>query len=127
MSLSAVSPWFFNTSRDSDATSSLGSLCQCIITLSEKKCFLISNLHFLWHNLRPLPLILSLVTWEKRNSCPSFHWVDALARSEVFITAVENCTGDSTTGEKKKKKKTVKKSRCLSCLLLFVSFPLPFV
>ena len=34
------------------------SLCQCIITLSEKKLFLTSNPNLPWHNLRPLPLIL---------------------------------------------------------------------
>ena len=44
MSLSAISTLFLNTSRDWDSTTSLGSLCWCITTLSEKKFFLISNL-----------------------------------------------------------------------------------
>ena len=44
MSLSATSPRFLNTSRDSDSTTSLGSLCHCITALSEKKCSLIPNL-----------------------------------------------------------------------------------
>ena len=66
MYLSATSPHFMNTSRDSDSTTSLGSLCQCLATLPEKKFFLISNLNLPWCNIRPLPLILSLVTWEKR-------------------------------------------------------------
>ena len=35
-SLSATSPQFLNTSRDSDSTTSLGSLCQCPTTLTEK-------------------------------------------------------------------------------------------
>ncbi|KAK4810503.1 hypothetical protein QYF61_004283 [Mycteria americana] len=51
---------------DGDSTTSLGSLFQCLTTLSVKKFFLISNLNLPWHNLRPFPLILSLVTWEKR-------------------------------------------------------------
>ena len=38
-----------------------GQLCHCIATLLEKNCFLISNLNLPWHNLRPLPLILSLL------------------------------------------------------------------
>ena len=59
MSLSATSPWFLNTSRDSDSTTTLGSLCHCITSLSEKKCFLICNLNLPWHNLKPLPLVLS--------------------------------------------------------------------
>ena len=50
-----------STSTDSDSTTSLGSPCQCITTLSENKCFLISNLNLPWHNMRPSPLILSLL------------------------------------------------------------------
>jgi len=36
---------FLNTSRDGDSTTSLGSLFQCLTTLSVKKFFLISNLN----------------------------------------------------------------------------------
>ncbi|KAK4826673.1 LOW QUALITY PROTEIN: hypothetical protein QYF61_010682 [Mycteria americana] len=43
-----------------NSTTSLGSLFQCLIILSIKKFFLISNLNLPWHNLRPLPLSLSL-------------------------------------------------------------------
>jgi len=57
ISLSATSPLFLNTST----TTSLGSLCQCLTTLSEKICFLISNLNLPLHNLRPLPLILLML------------------------------------------------------------------
>ena len=35
-SLSATSPHFLNTSRDSDSTTSLGSLCHCLTALSEE-------------------------------------------------------------------------------------------
>ena len=45
MSLSTTSTRFLNTSRDSDTTTSLGSLCHCSTTLSEQKSFLISNLN----------------------------------------------------------------------------------
>jgi len=48
-------------SRDGDSITSLGSLFQGLTT-SVKKLFLISNLNLPWHKLRPLPLILSLVT-----------------------------------------------------------------
>ena len=58
MALSATSTCFLNTSRSSDSTSSLGSLCYCITTLSEKKFFPILNLNLCWHSLRPFPLIL---------------------------------------------------------------------
>jgi len=66
MSLSTTSKRFLNTSRDGDSTTPLGSLFQCLTTLSVRKCFLISNLNSPWHNLRPFPLVLSSVTSEKR-------------------------------------------------------------
>ena len=44
VSLSAISPWFLNTSWENDHTTTLGSLCQCLTALSEKKFFLIANL-----------------------------------------------------------------------------------
>ena len=44
-SLSATSPWFWNTSRDGDPTTSLGSPFQCLTALSEKKLFVISDLN----------------------------------------------------------------------------------
>jgi len=47
-SLSATSTWLLNTSRDGDSTTSLGSLCHCHTTPSEKKCFLVSNHAMLW-------------------------------------------------------------------------------
>ena len=41
---SATSPWFLNTPRDKDSTTSISSLCQCITALSENEFFLVSNL-----------------------------------------------------------------------------------
>ena len=66
ISQSATSTHFLNTYRDGDSTASLGSLFQCLTTLSVKKFFLISSLNLPWCSLRSLPLILLLVTWEKR-------------------------------------------------------------
>ena len=34
-------------SKDGDSTTSLGKLCQCLVTLTVKKCFLM----FIWHLL----------------------------------------------------------------------------
>jgi len=42
--LSATSTLFLNTTRDADSSTPLGNLCQCIVTLLEKKLFLIPNL-----------------------------------------------------------------------------------
>ncbi|KAK4832719.1 LOW QUALITY PROTEIN: hypothetical protein QYF61_025208, partial [Mycteria americana] len=72
MSLSTTSPRVLNTCRDGDSTTSLGSLFQCLTTLSLNKFFLISNLNLPWCNLRPFPLVLSLVTWEKRPTPPRY-------------------------------------------------------
>ena len=47
MSLNTTSKGFLTTSRD-DSTTTLGSLFQCLTTLSVKKFFLISNLNILW-------------------------------------------------------------------------------
>ena len=41
--------------------------------ISEKKCLLIFNLNLPWCNLRPFPLVLSLVTCEKRLTPSSPH------------------------------------------------------
>ena len=49
MYLSTTFKCFLNTSRVSDSTASLGSLFQCLTTLSEKKHFLTFNLNLLWH------------------------------------------------------------------------------
>ncbi|XP_053939279.1 cilia- and flagella-associated protein 52 isoform X3 [Cuculus canorus] len=43
--------------QDGDSTTSLGSLCWCLRSLSVKKFFPISSLNLAWHNLRPFPLI----------------------------------------------------------------------
>ena len=61
MSLSVTSMHLLNTSRGCDSTTSLGRLSQQLITLSVKKPFLIFKLNLPWHNLRPFPLLLSLV------------------------------------------------------------------
>ena len=61
MSLHTTSTHFLNASKDSDSTTSKDSLFQYLTTLSEKKFFLISNLNLPWHNLKPFPLVLSLL------------------------------------------------------------------
>jgi len=66
MSLSSTSKCFLNTFRDGGSTTPLGSLFQCLTTLSVKKFFLIFNLNLPWLNLRPFPLVVSPVNREKR-------------------------------------------------------------
>jgi len=59
MFLSATSAHLLNTSRDSDSTTALGSLFQCLTTLSVKKFFLTSNLNLPWcHFLLSYHLLL---------------------------------------------------------------------
>jgi len=60
-----VSRQVFNISREGDSTTSLGSLCQCSVTLRGKKFFLMFSWNFLCFSLCPLPLVLSLDTTEK--------------------------------------------------------------
>ena len=47
-----------------------GQPVHCLATTLEKKFFQISSLNFHWCNLRPFPLVQSLVTWEKRPTPP---------------------------------------------------------
>jgi len=54
-----------NISREGDSTTSVGSLCQCSVTLRVKKLFLMFRRNFLCFSLCPLPLVLSLGTTEK--------------------------------------------------------------
>ena len=49
-------------------TTSLGSLFQCMTTLSVKNLFLISSLNLPCHSLTPFPQVLSLVTKENRSA-----------------------------------------------------------
>ncbi|KAK4828611.1 hypothetical protein QYF61_000063 [Mycteria americana] len=93
MSLSTSSKRLLNTSRDGDSTTSLGSLFQCLITPSVKKNFLISSLNLPWCNLRPFPLVLSLVTWEKRPTPTSFQGVvesDKVSPQPPFLQAKQS-------------------------------------
>ena len=59
-SLNATSLRFLNTSRDSDCTTSLGSLCHCITTLPDK-FLLIPNLNHSRLKVRPFLLVLLLL------------------------------------------------------------------
>ena len=70
--LNATSTLSFNTYRDGDSSTSLGSLFQCLSTLSEKKFFLTFNLNLPCHNLRPFPFVLSLLPG-RRGQLPPCH------------------------------------------------------
>jgi len=90
MSLNATSTWLPNISRDSYSTSSLGSLFQCLITVSEKKFFLISNLNLFWCNLGPFPLVLLLLSERGGLSPPHNNLLSSLLpfREISFVLSV---------------------------------------
>ena len=69
MSPSTTSKWFLNTSGDGDSTTSMGSLFQCLTTLSVKKFFLLYNINLPQCNWKPFPLILSPVRRDQPHSC----------------------------------------------------------
>jgi len=82
MALSNTSTHFLDISRDSVSTTSLGSLFQYLITLSEKKFFLISNLNLSWHNLSPFPLVLLLLSGKKKaNTHPTTALIKGVGES----------------------------------------------
>ncbi|KAK4812358.1 LOW QUALITY PROTEIN: hypothetical protein QYF61_018808 [Mycteria americana] len=70
------------SNRGGDSTTSLGSLFQCLTTLLMKKFFLTSNLNLPWCNLRPFPLVLWLVTWEKRPTPPLYNLLSVVESSK---------------------------------------------
>lgn len=72
MSLSTTSTRLLNVPSNGDSTTSLWSMLQCLTTLPVKKFSLIFNLNFLWCNLSPLSLALSLAVWEKRPNVLGF-------------------------------------------------------
>jgi len=61
MFLSITSEHFLNAARDGDSTTSLGSPFQNLTM----KFFLRFNLILPWHNLKPFPLVLLVVMWER--------------------------------------------------------------
>jgi len=54
-----------NISKEKNSTVSLGNLCQCLVTLTVKKCFLTFRGILLGFSLCPWPLVLSLDTTGK--------------------------------------------------------------
>ena len=62
-----------NLPKDGDSTTSLGNLCQCLVTLTAKKCLLMFRANLLCFSLCPLPLVLSLGTTEESLTPSSLH------------------------------------------------------
>jgi len=65
-----VSRQLLNISKDGDSITSLGNLCQRLLTLTVKKCFLTFRGNLPCFGLCPLPLVLSLGT-TKKSRAPS--------------------------------------------------------
>jgi len=63
--LRTMSTRLLNISKDKDSTTPLGNLCQCLVILTVKKCFLMFTRNLLGFSLCPWPLVLSLNTTEK--------------------------------------------------------------
>ena len=75
-----LSRWILNISREGDSTTSLGSLCQCSITLRVKKFFLTS-----------VQLELPLLQFVPIAPCPvaEHHWKESLASEQSSSPASE--------------------------------------
>ena len=82
MSLNRTSKHSLNTSRVHDYSISLGNTFLCLTTVLEKWYFLLSSLNLPWQNLRPFPLILSLVTWAKRPTPSSLQPLQVVVQSD---------------------------------------------
>ena len=64
------SRWVLNISKEGDSTTSLGNLCQCSVTFTVKKHFLMFRGNLLGFSLCPLPLVLSI----KQAVCNNLQW-----------------------------------------------------
>jgi len=85
MALSATSTRLWNTSKDGDSTTSLGSLCHCLTALAEKKFSLISNLNLPWHNVKPFTFVLSLLPGRRGRPPPLYN------PSVIFLCHIQLC------------------------------------
>jgi len=76
-----------------DTTTSLGDLCQCLVTLPVKKCFLMFTWKTLWFSLCPMPLVLSLGITEKSLALfslhPPFRYLCAFVGSSLSLLQAE--------------------------------------
>ncbi|XP_074997864.1 armadillo repeat-containing protein 1 isoform X2 [Calonectris borealis] len=68
-----MSRQLLNISKGGDSTTSLANLCQCSVTLTVKKCFLLFRGNLLSSSVCPLRLVLSLGTTEKSLALSSLH------------------------------------------------------
>ena len=66
-----MSGWLLSISKDADSTTALDNLCQHLVTLTVRKCFLMFRGHLLCFCLCPLPLVLSLGT-NAKSLAPSY-------------------------------------------------------
>jgi len=71
-----------NTFRDDDFTTSSSILFQCLTTLSEK-FFLVSNLNFPWHNMRPFPFVLGYYLGEGADPQLAITSLQAVVESDM--------------------------------------------
>lgn len=96
MSLGATSLRFLNASGDRD---SVGSLFQCLTTLSEKKCFLVSSLNLSWPSLRPFPLALLLLPGRRGQPPPHHNLLSEAAAMRWGVPAAKAQQPDTAATE----------------------------
>jgi len=102
-SLSATSPQLLNTPRDGDCTTSLGSLCHCITTLPEKKCFLTPSVNLPWWEvMRSFPLVIL-----RGRANRTHHWAYS---EKIMLNRMQNKSNWPRTGRPTQKEKHSPKS-----------------
>ena len=86
-----MSRWILNISKSGHSTTSLRNLCQCLITLTVKKCFLVFRQNLPCFSLCPLPLVLSPDTTENSlapSSLPLLSYLYTLIRSSQAFSSL---------------------------------------
>ncbi|PKU40464.1 hypothetical protein llap_9225 [Limosa lapponica baueri] len=64
-----LSRWLLNTSKNGDSTTSLGNLCQYLVTLTVKKCFPVFRRNLLCFRFCPSSLVTPEKSWAPTSNC----------------------------------------------------------
>ena len=115
--LGTMSRQLLSISKDGDYTPSPGNLCQSLVTLIVKKCFLMFRQSLLCFSLCPLPLVLSLGSTEKSLTPSSVH-----PSCRYLYTLMRYPWVCSSPGWTVPALLACPRSRCSSPLINFVAF-----
>ena len=102
-----VPKWLLNISKDGDSTASLGSLCQCLVPPTVRKCFLMFRENLPCFSSYPKPNLLPLDTTEESLAPSPLHppfknWYTS-KRSPLWAFFSPDCTAPALSASPHKR------------------------